>query len=63
MAPALSETGIWTPPELEAPTHDDKINTSLTYGFIFDMCGIEIDPLTIRSGSTAMCRCTMPAAS
>jgi 2-furoyl-CoA dehydrogenase large subunit len=46
MAPALSETGIWTPPELEAPTRDDKINTSLTYGFIFDMCGIEIDPLS-----------------
>jgi 2-furoyl-CoA dehydrogenase large subunit len=48
MAPALSETGIWTPPELEAPTHDDKINTSLTYGFIFDMCGIEIDPLSYQ---------------
>ncbi len=48
MAPALSETGIWTPPELEAPTRDDKINTSLTYGFIFDMCGIEIDPLTYQ---------------
>jgi 2-furoyl-CoA dehydrogenase large subunit len=46
MAPALSETGIWTPPELEAPTSDDKINTSLTYGFIFDICGIEIDPLS-----------------
>jgi 2-furoyl-CoA dehydrogenase large subunit len=48
MAPALSETGVWTPPELEAPTHDDKINTSLTYGFIFDMCGVEIDPLSYQ---------------
>ena len=48
MAPALSETGVWTPPELEAPTRDDKINTSLTYGFIFDMCGIEIDPLSYQ---------------
>jgi len=46
MAPALSETGIWSPQELEAPSRDDRINTSLTYGFIFDMCGIEIDPLT-----------------
>ena len=46
--PALSETGVWTPPELEAPTHDDKINTSLTYGFIFDICGIEIDPLSYQ---------------
>jgi 2-furoyl-CoA dehydrogenase large subunit len=46
MAPALSETGIWSPQELEAPSRDDRINTSLTYGFIFDMCGIEIDPVT-----------------
>ena len=48
MAPALSETGVWTPPELEAPAHDDRINTSLTYGFIFDICGVEIDPLTYQ---------------
>ncbi len=46
MAPALSETGIWSPPELEPPTSDDRINTSLTYGFVFDMCGVEIDPKT-----------------
>ena len=46
MAPGLSETGVWSPPELEPPTADDRINTSLTYGFIFDMCGVEIDPLT-----------------
>jgi 2-furoyl-CoA dehydrogenase large subunit len=48
MTPALSETGVWTPPELEAPAHDDRINTSLTYGFIFDLCGVEIDPLTYQ---------------
>jgi 2-furoyl-CoA dehydrogenase large subunit len=46
MAPALSETGVWSPPELEPPAHDDRINTSLTYGFIFDMCGVEIDPVS-----------------
>jgi 2-furoyl-CoA dehydrogenase large subunit len=46
MAPALSETAVWTPPELEPPASDDRINTSLTYGFIFDMCGVEIDPVT-----------------
>jgi 2-furoyl-CoA dehydrogenase large subunit len=46
MAPALSETALWNPPELEPPSHDDRINTSFTYGFVFDMCGIEIDPLT-----------------
>ncbi len=48
MAPALSETGVWNPPELEPPSHDDRINTSLTYGFVFDMCGIEIDPVTYQ---------------
>ncbi len=48
MAPALSETGVWTPPELAPPTHDDRINTSFTYGFVFDMCGVEIDPATYQ---------------
>jgi 2-furoyl-CoA dehydrogenase large subunit len=48
MAPALSETGVWSPPELEPPTSDDRINTSLTYGFVFDMCGVEIDPITYQ---------------
>ena len=48
MAPALSETGVWNPPELEPPSSDDRINTSLTYGFVFDMCGIEIDPITYQ---------------
>jgi len=38
MATALSETGVWNPPELRAaPSHDDSINTALTYGFVFDM--------------------------
>jgi 2-furoyl-CoA dehydrogenase large subunit len=46
--PALSETGVWSPPELEPPTSDDRINTSLTYGFVFDMCGVEIDPITYQ---------------
>jgi 2-furoyl-CoA dehydrogenase large subunit len=47
-APALSETGVWSPAELEPPSHDDRINTSLTYGFVFDMCGVEIDPVTYQ---------------
>jgi 2-furoyl-CoA dehydrogenase large subunit len=46
MAPALRETAVWSPPELEPPSSEDRINTSLTYGFVFDMCGIEIDPFT-----------------
>jgi 2-furoyl-CoA dehydrogenase large subunit len=48
MGPALSETAVWTPPELEPPSSDDKINTSLTYGFVFDLCGVEIDPVTYQ---------------
>lgn len=45
-APGLSEVGIWSPPQLEPPTSSDEINTSLTYGFVFDICGVEIDPIT-----------------
>ena len=48
MAPGLSETGVWSPAELEPPTGDDRINTSLTYGFVFDMCGVEVDPVTFQ---------------
>ncbi len=40
----LRETAIWNPPELQPPDTSDRINTSLTYGFVFDMCGVEIDP-------------------
>src|SRR5436305_11485065 len=48
MAPALRETAVWAPAELEPPSSDDRINTSLTYGFVFDMCGVEIDPVTYQ---------------
>ncbi len=48
MEPGLRETATWCPPELEPPSRDDRINTSLTYGFVFDMCGIEIDPVTFQ---------------
>src|ERR1700752_2338225 len=46
MRPPVSEPGVWSPQELEPPSSDDHINTSLTYGFVFDMCGVEIDPKT-----------------
>ncbi len=48
LAPTLSETAVWTPQELEPPSRDDRINTSLTYGFIFDICGVEIDPVSYQ---------------
>lgn len=43
---ALRETATWAPTQLTSPDEDDRINTSLTYGFVFDFCGIEIDPDT-----------------
>ena len=46
MEAGIRETASWTPPELEAPSPGDHINTSLTYGFVFDMCGVEVDPIT-----------------
>lgn len=42
----LRETATWAPTQLTAPDGEDRINTSLTYGFVFDFCGIEIDPDT-----------------
>ena len=43
MEPCVRETGSWSPPELESPNDQDQINTSLTYAFVFDYCGVEID--------------------
>ena len=43
---AIRETVFWTPPELTAPDADDHINSSLCHGFIFDICGLEIDRTT-----------------
>ena len=42
----IRETAIWTAPELSAPNEADEINSSLCHGFIFDFCGVEIDPIT-----------------
>ena len=39
----LRETAFWTMPELAEPDEADRINSSGTYGFIFDFCGVEID--------------------
>jgi 2-furoyl-CoA dehydrogenase large subunit len=43
---ALRETVFWSPPELTPPAENDEINSSLCHGFIFDFCGVEIDPTT-----------------
>ena len=43
---ALRETVFWSPEELAAPNEADEINGSLCYGFIFDICAVEIDRVT-----------------
>lgn len=45
----IRETVFWTPPELTPPDEDDNINSSLCHGFIFDICGVEIDRLTLET--------------
>ncbi len=39
----LRETAVWTPPQLEAPDEQDRVNTSAAYGFAFDICAVEIN--------------------
>ncbi|MBM85794.1 MAG: carbon monoxide dehydrogenase [Rhodospirillaceae bacterium] len=41
----LRETAFWTAPELSEPDTHDRVNSSGAYGFIFDFCGVEVDPL------------------
>jgi 2-furoyl-CoA dehydrogenase large subunit len=43
MAPGISETTSYSAPQLVPPNDADQINTSLTYGFVFDFCGVEIN--------------------
>jgi len=44
----LRETVFWTPPQLTAPDEQDRVNTSAAYGFVFDICAVEIDRDTGR---------------
>ena len=43
MQSGVREIATFMPPELAPPNDHDQINTSLTYGFVFDFCGVEID--------------------
>jgi 2-furoyl-CoA dehydrogenase large subunit len=45
----IRETVFWTPPELTPPDQEDRVNSSLCYGFIFDFCGVEIDRTTLMT--------------
>ena len=44
----LRVTRFWSPAPLEAPDASDRINTSAAYGFVFDLCGVEIERDTGR---------------
>ncbi len=46
--PGLRETAFWTPEQLSAPDAEDHVNTSAAYGFVFDICAVEIDRDTGR---------------
>lgn len=46
MAPGVRETVFWTPPQLQAPDEHDVINSSAAYGFVFDICAVEVDKAT-----------------
>ena len=41
--PGLRETVFWSMPGLDPPDEDDRVNSSGAYGFIFDLCGVEVD--------------------
>jgi 2-furoyl-CoA dehydrogenase large subunit len=46
MAPGVRETVFWTPVQLQAPDEHDVINSSAAYGFVFDICAVEVDKAT-----------------
>ncbi|MDB5842641.1 MAG: carbon monoxide dehydrogenase [Herminiimonas sp.] len=46
MSTGLRETVYWSPPQLAAPDENDVINSSAVYGFVFDVCALEIDRAT-----------------
>lgn len=48
IAPVIRETAFWSPPGLAAPNALDEINSSAAHGFVFDLCGVEVDKETGR---------------
>ncbi|MBU1439912.1 MAG: molybdopterin-dependent oxidoreductase, partial [Gammaproteobacteria bacterium] len=46
VSPGLRETVFWTPETLTAPDPQDRVNTSAAYGFVVDICGLDVDPDT-----------------
>ena len=48
MEPVIRETVFWSPDVLTPPNAADEINSSAAHGFVFDVCGVEIDRDTGR---------------
>ena len=48
MEPGLRVTEMWSPPALAPPDPEDRINGAGAYAFVFDCCGVEVDPVTAR---------------
>jgi 2-furoyl-CoA dehydrogenase large subunit len=48
MQAGVRETVFWTPAQLAAPDEHDIINSSGAYGFVFDICAVEVDPVTAQ---------------
>jgi len=46
MEPGVRERAAWSAPELNASNELGEINSELAYGFAFDFCGVEIDPVS-----------------
>ena len=46
MEPGVRERASWSAQELMTSNDAGEINCELAYGFIFDYCGVEIDPVT-----------------
>lgn len=49
LEPGLRETAHYSPEVLTPPDEHDRINTSAAYGFVLDVCGIEIDIETCQA--------------
>jgi 2-furoyl-CoA dehydrogenase large subunit len=46
--PVIRETAFWSPEALAPPNARDEINSSAVHGFVFDLCGVEVDGVTAQ---------------
>jgi 2-furoyl-CoA dehydrogenase large subunit len=48
VAPRLYAEAVFAPPESRHASRDDRINSSIAYGFVADLAVVEIDPDTLE---------------